>query len=160
MENEIDIRNISDDMNNANTSALVQGSNSTTHLQQQPSSTGIYSRPSVGIPASAIVQPFNYNPPIHHAFFDAHQPIKNVQQPKQTQHAFKAPAPPSGLPRKTSLSAVRRNDSFLASMGRKTQDVSIPSTASSNLVVKRDRISQNDGSKTATDSGSPVVTLV
>ena len=55
---------ISDDLNNANTSGLPERSHPTTPLQHQTPMIGMNGRPSVGMPASAIVQPFNYSPPV------------------------------------------------------------------------------------------------
>ena len=153
---------ISEDMSNANTSTSSQISHPTTPLQQQVSVAGTHTRPSVGLPAPAIVQPFNYSPPVQPAFYDTQHGMKsNIgQENLPMQHAFKAPALPSGLPRKTSNSAIRRNDSYLGSMGRKTDALVQNSTAPSNLVVKRDRVSPNKGGKTVSDSASSMVTLV
>jgi hypothetical protein len=153
---------IYEDLSNANRSTSVHSSHPSTPVQpQQPSITGIYSRPSVvGLPASAIVQPFNYSPPIQQAFYDPNQPTSNMSQGGQPQHGFKMPAPPSGLPRKMSNSAIRRNDSYLGSMGRKENGLPQGNSAASNLTVKRDRVSPNKGGKTASESASNMVTLV
>lgn len=158
-------QNNSEDMHNANTQSLSQNAHPTTPLQQQASVTSQqreipYTRPPMGLPASAIVQPFNYSPPVQPAFYDTHQPMKNMSQGRHMQHTFKAPAPPSGLPRKTSDSALRRNDSYLGSMGRRQDALAQNNTAPSNLVVKRDRVSPNKSGKTVADSGSSMVTLV
>ena len=95
--------------------------------------------------------------------YDTHTPLKNILQQGRhmQQHAFKAPAPPSGLPRKTSNSAVRRTDSYLGSMGRRTDGLVERVIPPSNLVVKRDRVSPNkNNDKTTGESASSMVTLV
>ena len=151
-------------MGNENSSTLTKGTTIAAHHQQQQASfKGMYNRSPAGLPASAIVQPFNYSPPVQQAFVDANQPMENLQQQKQQpkQQDFKAPAPPSGLPRKTSLNAaVRRNDSYVSSMGRKQDDSKIAATESSNLMAERDKIPSPIKNNTVTDSGSTLVTLV
>ena len=152
---------ISDDLNNANTSGLPDLSHNTNPVQHQTPGMGMYGRPSVGIPASAIVQPFNYSPPIRQAFYEQNPPAKAITQGSlQMQQAFKMPAPPSGLPRKLSNSAVRRNDSYLGSMGRKEDALKAMKTTSSNAAIQRSRVSPNKNSKPAGESGSSMVTLV
>ena len=152
---------VSDDLNNANTSGLPERSHPTTPLQHQTSIIGMNGRPSVGMPASAIVQPFNYSPPVRQAFYDQTSSVKTATQGSlQMQQAFKMPAPPSGLPRKLSNSAVRRNDSYLGSMGRKEDALEAFKKGSPNTALQRNRIPSNKDTKPTGESGSSMVTLV
>ena len=159
------VSNFSEDVSNANTSrGSVNPQSITPQQQQKGSGTGLYSRTSsIGTPASAIVQPFNYSPPVSQVSYDTHTPLKNISQQGRhlQQHAFKAPVPPSGLPRKTSNSAVRRTDSYLGSMGRRGDGLIDRAIPTSNLVVKRDRVSPNkNNDKTTGESASSMVTLM
>ena len=75
-------------------------------------------------PASAIVPPFNYSPPVSSSGVAGPSPQPPPQKPTMAGSEFRVPAVPprpSAIPSRTvSTVQVKRNDSYVSSMGRKS----------------------------------------